>query len=231
MENIDINEMISRFLKIASATIYDVLDYMGLPNQCMSLGIKPIKYGMHVAGPALTIRGNREPRYKDEYLEAFPKFRDFGTFRAVYPGCTVVINAEKDQVCGHWGEMMSYSAKQLGATGVVIDGGSRDLEGLLAIPDWPVFLRYTTPIESEKRWRAEDINVPIYVTGSLTTVIRVNPGDWIVGDSDGVMVIPKELALEVLFKAEEVEIREEGTRRELAAGVPIKRVFEKYKRM
>lgn len=231
MQNLDINEIRNRFLKVASATVYDVLDHMGLPYQCMSLEIKPIKVGMHIAGPAVTIRGNREPRYKEEYWEAFPKFRDFGLFKAIYPGCVVVINAEEDRLCGHWGEMMSYSAKQLGATGVVIDGGSRDLEGLLKIPDWSVFCRYTTPIESEKRWRPEDINVPIYVTGTLTAMLRVNPGDWIVGDSDGVIVIPKELVMEVLLKAEEVEIKEEGTRRELAAGVPIKEVYEKYKRM
>ncbi len=149
----------------------------------------------------------------------------------MYHGCVAVINAEADQQCGHWGEMMSYSARQHGATGAVIDGGTRDLEGLAKIPGWSVFARYTTPTESKKRWRPVDFEVPIFVTGSLTTLIRINPGDRIVGDPDGLMVIPKELAVEVLLAVEKVEVAEQGTREDLANGSPVAEVYRKYGRM
>ncbi|NLG84294.1 MAG: dimethylmenaquinone methyltransferase [Firmicutes bacterium] len=218
-----------RFLKVAAASVYDALDAMGYANQCLSLEIKPVTPTCHIAGPAFTIRGSREPRYDDDLKR--PQFEDFGLFKAMYDGCIIVINAEVDRYCGHWGEMMSYSARQHGAKGVVIDGGTRDREGLIAIPDWPVFARYTTPIESKKRWRPLEFQVPIYVTGTLTSQVRVNPGDWIVGDPDGVIVIPKEIAYEVLLAVEKIEINEEGTRRELAAGVPVAEVYRKYGRM
>lgn len=229
MEKINSQEMSSRFLKIASASLYDVLDLKGYPNQCISLDIKPLTPTNHLAGPAFTIRGHREPRYDDSLPR--PQFDNHALFKAMYQGCIIVINAEVDQFCGHWGEMMSYSSKQFGAAGVVIDGGTRDREGLMAIPNWPVFARYSTPIESKKRWRPVELETPIYVTGTLTSQVRVNPGDWIVGDVDGVIVVPQEIAYNVLLLAEEVEEKEEGTRRELAEGVPIAEVYQKYKRM
>ena len=127
--------------------------------------------------------------------------------------------------------MMSYSARQFGAKGVVVDGGTRDREGLAAIPDWPVFARYTTPIESKKRWRSLEFQAPIFVTGTLTSEVRVEPGDWIVGDPDGVLVVPRAIALEVLLAVERIEGNEDGTRRDLADGLPVAEVYRKYGRM
>jgi 4-hydroxy-4-methyl-2-oxoglutarate aldolase len=221
--------MVERFRRIPSATIYDVLDSMGLPNQCLSLDIRPLRDDMKVSGPAFTVHGSREPRSEGELSESLTK--DFRIFKAMYPYCVVVVNAEREEHCGHWGEMMSYAAKQHGATGIVIDGNIRDKLGLLRIPNWPVFVRKTSPIESNKRWRIREIQVPIVVSGTLTSQVRVNPGDWIVGDADGVIVVPQEVAVEVLLEAEKVEDLEEKSRRELSSNVPIEEVHRKYARM
>jgi 4-hydroxy-4-methyl-2-oxoglutarate aldolase len=219
----------SRFRKCNTATIYDVMDRMGYPHQCIDLGIKPIDLQMRIAGPAFTVRGTREPRYGNDFPR--PQFDNFGLFKAMTPGCIVVINAEQDQLVGHWGEMMSLSARQFGATGAVIDGGTRDRDGLLKIPDWGVFARYTSPIESKGRWRSQEFGVPIFLSGTTTSSVLVRPGDYIVGDSDGVMVIPLELVESVLEETERTEVLEEGTRRDLAAGLPIWEVYERYQRM
>jgi len=230
-EDVSSDEMARRFRKCASASIFDILDGMyDMPNQCLDLGIKPLVDTMRVAGPVFTVRGAREPRSMYD-LQRDPKFEDWGFFRAMHPGCVVVIDAQSEGPCGHFGEMMSYVSRQFGATGVVIDGGIRDRAGLLAIPDWPVFARYTSPVESNRRWMIDDMQVPINLSGTLTASVRLNPGDWIVGDADGVMVIPQEIAYEVLLKAEDVERREEATRRDLAAGMPVWEVFAKYGRM
>lgn len=230
-EEIPVAEMAERFRKCAAASIYDVLDGLfDLPNQCLDLGIKPLVETMRVAGPAFTVRGSREPRSYGE-REANPKLEDWGLFRAMYPHCVVVIDAEREGVVGHFGEMMSYAARQAGARGVVIDGGIRDRAGLLAIPDWPVFVRYTSPVESNRRWAITDIEVPLAMSGTLTASVAISPGDWIVGDADGIIVIPKRMAREVLLAAEEVERREEATRRDLAAGVPIWEAFARYGRL
>ena len=226
-KEVSAQEMAERLIEIPTPTIYDTLDSMGYGNQCLSLEIKPLRYDMRAAGQAFTVRGSREPRTGT----IDPKFQDFGMFKAMKPHNVVVVDSEKESCCGHWGEMMSYTSKQYGAVGIVIDGGIRDGRGLLRIPDWPVFVRYTSPVESAKRWRSEDFQIPIYMTGTLTTQVRVNPGDWIVGDMDGVIVIPQEIAETVLVKAEETEEREEKTRQALASGTPIDEVYRRYKRL
>jgi regulator of RNase E activity RraA len=227
----DIHEMARRFREIPSSTIYDTLDSMGYPNQCLSLKIRPLHPEMRIAGPAFTLRGGREPRnHHDEPDMMLEKFHDRGMYRAVYPGCVIVVNSEAEQQCGHFGEMTSYSLRQQGAAGIVIDGGIRDGRHLLQIPNWPVFVRYLSPIESAHRFSANDFEIPIAVTGTLTSQLRIDPGDWIVGDETGVLSVPKKIALEVLEKAEEVESREQKSREELTAGLPAIEVFARYHR-
>ncbi len=226
-----IAEMASRFREIPSSTIYDTLDEMGYPNQCLSLDIRALHSDMCIAGPAFTIRGGREPRnHHDEPDMMLEKFHDRGVYKAVYPGCVMVVNSEAEQQCGHFGEMTSYTLRQKGARGIVIDGGIRDGRYLLKIPDWPVFVRRLSPIESAHRFSANDFQVPIAITGTLTSQLRIDPGDWIVGDETGVLSVPQKIAVEVLEKAEEIEGRERLSREELAAGMPADEVFARYHR-
>lgn len=216
------------FKEIASATIYDVLDQMGYPYQTLHLGIKPLREDMRIAGPAFTIQGYRSPEKKDEKanFDSFERIYD-----AIYPDCIVVVNPEKgSEGIGVFGEMTSWCFKQHGAKGILVDGGIRDRMGLLKIPEWPVFARYTSHIESNGRYVNRDIQVPIVITGQLATQIRVRPGDLVVGDCDGVLVIPVEIVEEVLAKSKEVWKAECTTRQELAKGSPFKEVYGKYRR-
>lgn len=224
----DIFEIQRRLINSCSADMYDVLDKMGYPNQCIDLGIKPLRNDMKVAGPAFTYWGMREPRYDKELPR--PDFDNFAIFDHFYPGCVVVINAEKDDQAGHWGEMMSYGARNAGAVGAVIDGGTRDKIGILRISNWSCFARYTAPVESKKRWRPRECQVPIYMSGTLTRLVRVNPGDWILGDADGVIVIPQEILPEALANVEKLSEKEELSRRDLAAGLSFREVYNKYGR-
>ena len=221
-------EMQERYLKSYSADIGDVMDKMGYGNQCMSLQIRPLRDDMKLCGPAFTIYGAQEPRY-DAYFPN-PKFDGFAQFHHFYKGCVIVLNAEKESQCGHWGEMMSYGARAAGALGAVIDGGTRDKAGILRVDNFSCFARYTSPIESKKRWRCKDLDCPIYVSGTLTSQLLVRPGDWIFGDSDGVLVIPKEILFDVLVSVEELSSREELSREAFNEGLTIHEVFAKYGR-
>jgi len=66
--------------------------------------------------------------------------------------------------------------------------------------------------------------------GTLTSMVRVRPGDWIVAEADGVIVVPQEIAMEVLEKAEEIEAREQGMREDFAKGMSFKDAYEKWGR-
>jgi 4-hydroxy-4-methyl-2-oxoglutarate aldolase len=220
-----------RFRQIPSATLFDTMEQMGRPDTVLSLKIKPLRQDMRVAGTAFTVKGTRDPRHHDEEANVRPpKFDNWGMYRAMYPGCVVVIDGGPDKHSGLTGEMMSYQSKQYGARGVVVDGGIRDGAGLLLIPDWPVFVRYTSPIESARRYCYVDFEVPIYLSGTLSQYVRVDPADWIVGDLDGVMVVPKNMAEEVLHKAEEVNERESQSRQALRDGMPFDEVFRRFRR-
>lgn len=221
-------EMAESFKEIASATVYDVLDEMGYPHQTLDLGIKPLTKDMRIAGPAFTIQGCRSSERKDEKAN-FESFKRI--YKAIYDGCVVVVNPERgSEGIGVFGELTSWCLKQRGAKGIVIDGGIRDRIGLLKIPDWPVFVRHTSHIESNGRYMNRDLQVPIVVTGQLKGQVGVRPGDLIVGDCDGILVIPKEILEDVLIKSKKVWEAECKTRRELAKGVPFEEVYERYGR-
>jgi regulator of RNase E activity RraA len=141
-----------------------------------------------------------------------------------------VIDGGGERITGKMGEMTSWSFKQSGAVGIVLDGYIRDRLGLEAIPDFCVCARGTSPVESAKRWHVEALNIPIAMPGTLTSQIPVLPGDWIVGGPDGVIVVPQAVALDALVAAEEVEAREEGMRQDLIAGVPFDEAYVKWGR-
>jgi 4-hydroxy-4-methyl-2-oxoglutarate aldolase len=230
LEQQDFREIEVRFEQLYSALVYDILDQMGLPNQCLDLAIKPLQRDMVIVGPAFTIAGGPDPRPKEEWPRD-PRLDNYALFDAIKPRHVIVVAAAGELHCGHWGELMSNAAKARGAVGVVIDGGIRDGRLLSKIEDWPVFARYTSPIESKSRYRVWDIQCPIAMSGSLTSQVRVNPGDWVFGDMDGVIVIPAAAVGEVLGRAEEAKVVEDRVRQEIRRGVSVAEVYERYGRL
>jgi regulator of RNase E activity RraA len=224
-------ELQARWDKIRVANLYDTLDAMGYPNQCLDLGIKPLFMHRHLAGQVITISGTAYPAsptgeepgdWTGNYFEELRK--------VLYPGCAVVVESGGEVHAGKFGEMTSWALKQGGAHGIVIDSYIRDYLGLEAIPDFTPCVRGTSPIESASRWRMTALNVPIGMPGTITSRVRVSPGDWIVGEADGVIVVPKAIAMETLIKVEEMEAREQGMREDFARGVSFDEAFKKWGR-
>jgi regulator of RNase E activity RraA len=218
-----------RLRQLYTAAVYDILDEMGLPNQCLDLGIKPLERSMRIAGPAFTVACAADARLDWEYDN--DEVKRFTFFRRMYQGCVVIVSSGGEGRAGHWGELMSASSKARGAAGVVIDGGIRDGNILMGMDGWPVFTRYLSPIESKGRTRIRAIEEPIAVGGALTAQVRVNPGDWLFGDMDGVVVIPAKIVDDVLRKAEAMGGVEDQVREEIRNGADVTMVFEKYGRL
>lgn len=231
-KNHSVEELQARWDKIRVANIYDTLDKMGYPNQCLDLGIRPLFPHTHLAGKAVTAKGGRDAMTREE-IEAI---KSASTENIVslsslcYPGCVVIIECGGEEWSGKFGEMTSWNIKQAGAKGIVLDSMIRDSWGLEVIPDYTVCARGTSPVESAKRWRITSVNQPIAMPGTLTTQVRVAPGDWIIAEADGVIVVPQEIAMEVLVAAEDVEYREQGMREDFAAGMSFKDAYEKWGR-
>jgi len=224
-------ELQARWDKIRIANLYDALDSMGYPNQCLDLSIKPLFPKQHLAGVAVTVRGSRDPRTQEDFKKEDGGVNYFQQLKEkVFPGAVVVVETGGEPYTGKFGEMTSWALKQRGTRGMVIDGYIRDCLGLEAIPDYTVCARGTSPIESAKRWRINAVNIPIAMPGTLTSQIRVDPGDWVVGGPDGVIIVPKEIAMDVLVKAEEIEQREQGMREDLARGMSFEDAYAKWGR-
>ncbi|MBC7236620.1 MAG: dimethylmenaquinone methyltransferase [Chloroflexi bacterium] len=233
-QEFSILELQARWDKIRIANLYDTLDRMGYPNQCVDLGIRPLFPHQHLAGKAVTCRGGRDPRTREEMQAESADGKTTATFVSVtdlcFPGCVVVVDGGGEPWTGKFGEMTSWNLKQHGAMGIVIDGYIRDLLGLEVIPNYTVCARGTSPIESAKRWRINATNIPIALPGTLTSQVRVSPGDWVIGGPDGVIVVPEEISMEALIKAEEIEKREQGMREDLARGMSFADAYKKWGR-
>jgi 4-hydroxy-4-methyl-2-oxoglutarate aldolase len=224
-------ELQARWEKIRVANLYDTLDSMGYGNQCLDLGIKPLFPQQRMAGQVITALGSAYPVPRGDAAEEgwaenyFEKLRNM-----LYPGCVVVVESGGEQHAGKFGEMTSWALKQGGAHGIVIDSYIRDYLGLEIIPGFTACVRGTSPIESSARWRMTALNVTIGMPGTLTSRVKVSPGDWIVGEADGVIVVPQKIAMETLVKVEDMEMREQGMREDFARGVSFDEAFKKWGR-
>jgi regulator of RNase E activity RraA len=225
-------ELQARWDKIRIANLYDTLDKMGYPNQCLDLGIRPLFPHQHLAGKVITARGSRSARIEQEHEQEQEEGTNYFKvlYDTVYPGSVVVLETGGEPYCGKFGEMTSWGLQQSGARGIVLDSMIRDWLGLEVIPNYTVCARGTSPVESAKRWSMTAVNVPIAMPGTLTSQVVIRPDDWIVGGADGVIVVPQEIALEALIAAEEIETREQGMREDLAAGMSFRDAFEKWGR-
>jgi 4-hydroxy-4-methyl-2-oxoglutarate aldolase len=123
---------------------------------------------------------------------------------------------------GHLGELSVTSLAARGVAGCVLDGGCRDVRFVLD-EGFPVFCRFVTPEDSTWRWALEETQVPITIGR-----VRIEPGDWVVGDDDGVVVVPAAIAADVLSEAESKASTESEIRAAVRNGMLPLEAYERY---
>ncbi len=213
-------EIAKRFSPLYSALIYDTLEELGHPDQAISASIKPIEKSMKVAGPAFTVRGSNSPKREKQET-------GLEMIESLWPGCVCVMDTGNDNVAAHWGEITSTAARGQGCVGTVIDGGIRDSSYVIAM-DYPAFARYQTPVEAYGRFEIIEWQKQINFAGATSARVAINPGDYVFGDLDGIVIIPADLTLQVLATAEERFETERKVREDLKAGGAPLEVFRKY---
>lgn len=176
-----------------------ISDAMGRTGS-MAAEIKPIWPRAKLVGPALTVRTFPADNLMIHKAVTLAK-----------PGDVLVVNAGGYKDTAVFGDLLGFSCKVHGIAGVVIDGASRDAEGTASI-GFPVFARAVLPMGPFKDSPGA-INMPLSCGG-----VAVRPGDIIVGDADGVVVVPVECAADVLSKAQAATTKEQQIRERLAKG-------------
>jgi 4-hydroxy-4-methyl-2-oxoglutarate aldolase len=206
-----------RFETIYTAALADVLDARGLHRQTLPHTIRPLAPGTRLAGPAFTIEGGAvEVQDYDDALRRV--LRMLGEIPAGHVAVYVCAHDES----AHLGELSVTSLKARGVAGAVLDGGCRDVRFILE-GRFPVFSRYVTPEDSTWRWQLRATQRPI-VIGK----VQIEPGDWVVGDDDGVVVVPAGITEDVLAEAEAKAAAENQVRDAVRDGVLPLDAYERY---
>ncbi len=210
-----------RYLKVDTATVADVLDTLGLRDQGLAPSFAPFPAGAgKMGGCAYTIRG-KMTRYRGSGDPQKMKAVD-GAGR----GEIAVWAGEGKGIC-FFGELIALGMKRRGCAGALVDGGIRDIEWI-AKQRFPVYARYRTPVQSIGRWKVTAWQVPVTLTGATAKRVKIRPGDFVLADTDGVIVIPARVAEKVLEEAERLTRKEVRIRRELGRGATLESVLRKY---
>ena len=172
---------------------------------------------MRVVGQAFTVAG--EPSAQADWDATIRKTL---AMLGSVPAGHVAVYATGHDRSAHFGELSAVSLASRGVAGCVIDGGCRDTR-FIAEEGFPVFTRFVTPEDSTWRWEVTATQVPIEIGG-----VRIAPGDWVVGDEDGVVVVPQDVAAEVLEEAERKAATENEIRAAVRAGTSPLEAFERY---
>ena len=208
--------MRERFAAVYTAALADVLDDRGLRHQTLPPELRPVAPGMRLAGEAFTVAG--EPGEQDDWDAAI---RTTLAMLGSVPSAHVAVYATGHDRSAHFGELSAVSLASRGVAGCVIDGGCRDTR-FIADEGFPVFARFVTPEDSTWRWRVTATQEPIEIGG-----VRIEPGDWVVGD-DAVVVVPRAAATDVLAEAERKAGTENEIRDAVRAGTPPLEAYERY---
>jgi regulator of RNase E activity RraA len=176
--------------------VNDVLRSEGLLSQVLPHNIMPLRDEMKVCGIAFTIKGSPNLSLEDEM-----GFRA-EMLDAIFPESVVLWDTSGDNESSQWGEIMTLSSRKKGCRGAVVDGGVRDTDMILK-QNFPVFCRYRTSNAMMGRFRMIAYQVPVSIGN-----VRIYPGDVVFGDIDGVIIVPRDMAYDVLVKAEEIRDHE-----------------------
>jgi len=211
--------------ELYTAVIGDIMDKMGLLYQFLPAEIQPLQKNMFVAGRAMPVL-EADVLESSGYEGNNPVLkRPFGLM------LEALDDLKKDEVyiCGGaspqyalWGELMSTRAMKLGAAGAVVDGYSRDTKGILEL-DFPTFSYGSYAQDQAPRGKVIDFRVPIEIRG-----VKINPGDIVVGDIDGVCIVPQHKEVEILNLAIEKARGEKMVQAKIQEGMSATEAFAKY---
>lgn len=196
-----------------TAIIGDVLDLHGYHHQFLTPECRPLRPGMVVCGRAMTVyetdvTGTVDPPF-GLMLKALDSLKPNEVYLASGASPSYAL----------WGELMSTAARVRGATGAVLAGYTRDTSGILEM-DFPVFCYGSYAQDQRGRGCVVDFRIPLEIQG-----VKVNPGDIVFGDMDGVVILPKEIETTVISHALEQVRKEKTAQKLLLSGASAESVF------
>lgn len=202
--------------KLYTPVVGDILDELGYYHQFLPQNIRPLVDDMKLAGKAMTVL----------MIDVFgPQKKPFGLLTEALDQLNeneIYIATGGTKRCAYWGELLTATARTRGAVGAVVDGWHRDTPQILE-QNWAVFSCGCYAQDSSVRTQVVDFRCPIEI-GQVT----INDGDLIFGDVDGVIVIPKDCAEEVIEKSLMKAAGEKKVRKAIEGGMSATKAFETF---
>lgn len=211
--------------ELFTALVGDVMDKLGYLHQFLSPNIKPVRKDMVLIGRAMPVLeadvfSESAAETKNSLMKK-PFGLMFEALDSLKPHEVYVCSGASPRYA-LWGGLMSTRAIQLGAAGAVVDGYSRDTNEIENL-NFPTFSIGTYAQDQGPRGKVIDYNVPIEFNG-----IKINPGDIVYGDRDGVLIVPKEIEMEVFEGAIEKARSEQQVKKALECGMSTVDAFNKF---
>ncbi len=205
--------------RLTTPIVSDSCDAAGLRDQVLHERLAPIVPGTRAIGRARTVRfaPSLTDSPDDPYADAI------AMIDGIRAGQFVVIATDASNDSAFWGELFSAAAIGSGAAGVVTDGNLRDTDRIAAL-GFPAFSKSRRPIDFRARLRIVDVDEPVVLSG-----VRIETGDLVIADDDGVVVIPRRHEGEVLALARERASRESTVLAELLAGDSLRTVWDRHR--
>lgn len=199
------------------AVVCDALDAVGLARQSPRVPLRPLTTSGVLVGRAKTTlwadMAHPDPR---------PYELELAAVDSCQPDDVLIAAAGGSMRSGLWGELLSTAARRSGCVGAIVDGAVRDVAKMTKM-GFAIWARGTCLYDSRDRNRVIDIDVPVEIDG-----VRIAPGDLVVADIDGVVVVPREVEADVIRRAWEKVNAENTVRDAIASGMSATAAFKKY---
>jgi len=215
-----------RLAKLDTSVVSDVLDESGLLNQTLCTSFRPLDARLKLCGVALCARGREVVRLRQPAPASVSAYE---IEREMSAGQVLVLDAGSEKVGAPVGGFVAATLKAKGCAGLLINGAIRDA---LEINEFelPTFFRFHTPVNASRRWELIDLDVPVFLPGISDVPVTIQPGDLILGDADGIVVVPLRFAEDVIEASERLQEIERAIREEIKAGATREEAFSRNPR-
>ncbi|MEL6964262.1 MAG: RraA family protein [Pseudomonadota bacterium] len=210
-------DLVSRLETIYTGIAHDIMRSMGLSNFTLPPEIRPLFPEQTLAGVISTVSGK-----VDTSADAHTTLLAWTGLLSKAKSDTVLICQPNDSVIAHMGELSAETLKLKGVRGYVVDGGCRDVNFIIE-QNFPVWFRYHTPRDVVGYWLPDRFEEPITIGDVL-----IHPGDYVLGDRDGMVILPKDRAGAIVDAAEQAIATENKVRTAILDGMDPQEAYLKY---
>ena len=206
-----------RLSKCYTGVVHDIMRDMEYKNFTLPSNIKPCKKNHVLAGQIFTIEGK-----VDQNQSHHESLLAWTGFLSKAPKDKVIICQPNTNEVALMGELSAETLQLRGIRGYIVDGGSRDMDFILKI-DFQVWSKFYTPKDIVKFWKPKQFEKKIYIDN-----VEINNNDYVLGDIDGVVIIPQNNIEQILIKSEEKINSENLVRKAIKEGVDPQEAYKKY---